>query len=93
MAHEDDVLSQAPLFEALSQDDARALRSDVIHVSSAAASGCSRGRRRRQALHHPEGQDQAHPGRATTAGRTCSACIGPGEMFGELSLFDPGPRT
>ena len=32
MAHDDDVLSQAPLFEALSEDDARALRADVIQV-------------------------------------------------------------
>ena len=33
-------------------------------------------------------------GHASTDGReSLMAVLGPGEMFGELSLFDPGPRT
>lgn len=33
-------------------------------------------------------------GRSSTDGReNLLALLGPGEMFGELSLFDPGPRT
>lgn len=33
-------------------------------------------------------------GRSSTDGReNLMAILGPGEMFGELSLFDPGPRT
>ncbi len=33
-------------------------------------------------------------GRTSTDGReNLLAILGPGEMFGELSLFDPGPRT
>jgi CRP/FNR family transcriptional regulator, cyclic AMP receptor protein len=27
------------------------------------------------------------------AAKTYLSILGPGEMFGELSLFDPGPRT
>ena len=33
-------------------------------------------------------------GRTSADGReNLVAILGPGEMFGELSLFDPGPRT
>ena len=93
MAHDDDVLSQAPLFEALSEDDARALRADVIQVR------LTRGERL-----FAEGDDgdklyiilrgkikltrAAHDGRENLL-----SVHGPGEMFGELSLFDPTPRT
>ena len=69
MAHEDDVLSQAPLFEALGENDARALRADVTNVHiGAGGPAVRRGRRRRQALHHPERQDQADQGRPRRAG-------------------------
>jgi CRP/FNR family transcriptional regulator len=93
VAHDDDVLSQAPLFEALSEDDARALRADVIQVR------LTRGERL-----FAEGDDgdklyiilrgkikltrAAHDGRENLL-----SVHGPGEMFGELSLFDPTPRT
>jgi len=90
---DEDVLTQAPLFEALSEDDARALRSEVINVS------LGRGERL-----FAEGDDgdklyiilkgkikltkAAHDGRENLL-----SVHGPGEMFGELSLFDPTPRT
>jgi len=93
VAHEDDVLSQAPLFEALSEADARALRSDVIDVHI--------GRGERLFAEGDAGDKlyiiltgkikltrAAHDGRENLL-----SVHGPGEMFGELSLFDPSPRT
>jgi len=93
VAQEDDVLSRAPLFEALSEDDARALRSDVINVQ------LDRGER---LFAEGDAGDKlyiilrgkikltraAHDGRENLL-----SVLGPGEMFGELSLFDPRPRT
>ena len=92
-SHEDDVLGQAPLFEALSDEDARALRSDVVHVT------ISRGDR---LFSEGDGGDQLYIilagkvklTRAAHDGRENLLSVhGPGEMFGELSLFDPAPRT
>jgi CRP/FNR family cyclic AMP-dependent transcriptional regulator len=93
VAHEDDALSQAPLFEALSEDDARALRADVIHVL------LGRGER---LFAEGDGGDKLYIilkgkiklTRAAPDGRENLLSVhGPGEMFGELSLFDPSPRT
>ena len=93
MAHEDDALSQAPLFEALSEEDARALRADVINVS------LGRGER---LFAEGDGGDKLYIilkgkiklTRAAHDGRENLLSVhGPGEMFGELSLFDPSPRT
>ena len=40
------------------------------------------------------GEGKIKLGRTSTDGReNLLAILGPGEMFGELSLFDPGPRT
>ena len=93
MAHEDDVLSQAPLFEALTEDDARVLRADVININV--------GRGERLFAEGDAGDKlyiilngkikltrAAHDGRENLL-----SVHGPGEMFGELSLFDPSPRT
>src|SRR4030095_17075961 len=39
-------------------------------------------------------EDKVKIGRASGDGReNLLAILGPGEMFGELSLFDPGPRN
>jgi CRP/FNR family transcriptional regulator len=93
VAHEDDALSQAPLFEALGEDDARALRADVIHVQ------LGRGER---LFAEGDGGDKLYIilkgkiklSRAAPDGRENLLSVhGPGEMFGELSLFDPSPRT
>jgi CRP/FNR family transcriptional regulator, cyclic AMP receptor protein len=93
VAHEDDVLSQAPLFEALSEADARALRSDVIDVQI--------GRGERLFAEGDAGdklyiitKGKIKLTRAAHDGRENLLSVhGPGEMFGELSLFDPSPRT
>jgi CRP/FNR family transcriptional regulator, cyclic AMP receptor protein len=88
-----DVLSRAPLFEALDSDEARALRSRMTDVA------LGRGERL-----FAEGDDgdrlyvvldgKIKLTRAAPDGReNLLSVIGPGEMFGELSLFDPRPRT
>jgi CRP/FNR family transcriptional regulator, cyclic AMP receptor protein len=89
----DDVLMQAPLFSALDPAAASALRSATTVVR------LSKG----QILFH-EGDlgdrlyvvedGKVKLGTTSSDGRdTLLAVVGPGEMIGELSLFDPGPRT
>jgi CRP/FNR family transcriptional regulator, cyclic AMP receptor protein len=93
VAHEDDALRQAPLFEALSEDDERALRADVTNVEL--------GRGERLFAEGDEGdklyiilRGKIKLTRAAHDGRENLLSVhGPGEMFGELSLFDPSPRT
>ena len=87
------VLRQAPLFEGLDDESARALRRQMSEVK------VSRGEHL-----FLEGQDgdrlyvvldgKIKLTRAASDGRENPlSVIGPGEMFGELSLFDPRPRT
>jgi CRP/FNR family transcriptional regulator, cyclic AMP receptor protein len=93
MAHTEDVLSETPLFEALSAEDAAALRRGIIDVQ------LDRGERL-----FSEGDDgdklyiiltgKIKLTKAAPDGRENLLSVhGPGEMFGELSLFDPIPRT
>jgi CRP/FNR family transcriptional regulator, cyclic AMP receptor protein len=90
---EEGVLRQAPLFNALDEDEARALRRQMTEVK------LSRG----EHLFN-EGDDgdclyvvldgKMKLTRAAVDGReNLLSVLGPGEMFGELSLFDPRPRT
>jgi len=93
VAHAEDVLSRAPLFETLDDEGARALRVGVVDVQLA------RGDRL-----FDEGDDgdrlyvildgKIKLTRTAPDGReNLLSVLGPGEMFGELSLFDPRPRT
>ena len=93
MTDEEGVLRQAPLFNALDEDEARALRRQMTEVK------LSRG----EHLFN-EGDDgdclyvvldgKMKLTRAAADGReNLLSVLGPGEMFGELSLFDPRPRT
>jgi len=87
------VLRRAPLFDGLDEESARALRRQMSDIK------LSRGEHL-----FLEGQDgdrlyvvldgKIKLTRAATDGReNLLSVIGPGEMFGELSLFDPRPRT
>nr|WP_243742305.1 Crp/Fnr family transcriptional regulator [Actinorugispora endophytica] len=88
-----EVLSRAPLFEALDEDGAAALRASITEVRLG----------RGQTL-FSEGEEgdrlyvilsgKVKLTRTAVDGReNLLSVLGPGEMFGELSLFDPGPRT
>ena len=93
MTSANDVLGRSPLFEALDEDDTRALRARVANVE------ISRGQR---LFSEGDAGDKLYvilDGkikliRAAPDGRENLLSVhGPGEMFGELSLFDPSPRT
>jgi CRP/FNR family transcriptional regulator len=93
VAHAEDVLSRAPLFEALDEESARALRAGVVDVRLA------RGDR---LFDEGDAGDRLYVvldgkiklTRTAPDGReNLLSVLGPGEMFGELSLFDPRPRT
>jgi CRP-like cAMP-binding protein len=90
---DDDVVRQAPLFAALDDEAAEALHANMTRAE------LSRG----EILFH-EGdpgdrlyvivEGKVKLGRTSGDGReNLLAILGPGEMFGELSLFDPGPRN
>jgi CRP/FNR family transcriptional regulator, cyclic AMP receptor protein len=93
MNQTDDVLKETPLFEALGEEDASALRAGIINVH------LNRGERL-----FSEGdtgdklyiilEGKIKLTKAAPDGRENLLSVhGPGEMFGELSLFDPIPRT
>lgn len=88
-----DVLRQAPLFSALDDEAASALRSSM---------GENRLRRGEVLFHEGDPGEKLYIvtdgkvklGRTSSDGReNLLAILGPGQMFGELSLFDPGPRS
>ena len=87
------MVSRAPLFATLEEESADALMSSM-----------TRKRLDRGDVLFREGDQGEHLyvitdgkiklGRTSADGReNLLAILGPGEMFGELSLFDPGPRT
>jgi CRP/FNR family transcriptional regulator, cyclic AMP receptor protein len=88
-----DVVKRAPLFKALDDEASAALQAQM-----------SRSRMERGDVLFHEGdrgdtlyviaEGKIKLGRTSQDGReNLVAILGPGEMFGELSLFDPGPRT
>ncbi len=89
----DEVVRRAPLFAALDDDAAATLLANVSEVE------LDRGR---PLFREGDPGDRLYVitrgkiklGRSSPDGReNLLAVLGPGEMFGELSLFDPGPRT
>jgi len=90
---DEDVVRQAPLFTALDDEAADALRTSMTRVELG---------RSEVLFHEGDPGDRLYViidgkvklGRASGDGReNLLAVLGPGEMFGELSLFDPGPRN
>jgi CRP/FNR family cyclic AMP-dependent transcriptional regulator len=90
---DNDVLRQAPLFRALDDEAATALRASMTD---------SRLRRGDVLFREGDAGDKLYIvtegkvklGRTSADGReNLLAILGPGQMFGELSLFDPGPRS
>ena len=88
-----EVLTKAPLFAGLEADAASAL---------SAAMGTVRLVKGEVLFHEGDAEDRLYVvaagkiklGRSGSAGRAnLLAVLGPGQMFGELSLFDPGPRS
>jgi CRP-like cAMP-binding protein len=90
---EEEVVRRAPLFTALDEASALSLRASMDTVKIAKGS-----------ILFKEGDDGEHLyviidgklklGTSSGDGReNLLSILGPGEMFGELSLFDPGPRT
>jgi CRP-like cAMP-binding protein len=90
---EEEVVRRAPLFTALDEAAAISLRASMDSVKIANGS-----------ILFKEGDDGEHLyviidgklklGTSSGDGReNLLSILGPGEMFGELSLFDPGPRT
>ena len=93
MSIEDEVVRKAPLFTALDDAAAVSLRASMDSVK------ISKG-----GILFKEGDSGEHVyvivegklklGTSSGDGReNLLSILGPGEMFGELSLFDPGPRT
>ena len=93
MTIDEDVVRKAPLFTALDEADALSLRANMDSVKIAKGS-----------VLFAEGDEGDHLyvivegklklGTSSGDGReNLLSILGPGEMFGELSLFDPGPRT
>lgn len=89
----DEVLRQAPLFSGLDEESAAAL------ADSMTTRALSRGE---VLFNEGDEGDQLYVvtsgkiklGRTSNDGReNLLAILGPGQMFGELSFFDPGPRS
>ena len=87
------TLAHTPLFAALDEEAAAALRATMTDI---------RIEKGDTLFHEGEPGDRLFVivdgkiklGASSGDGReTLLAVLGPGEMFGELSLFDPGPRT
>lgn len=89
----DDVLMRAPLFAALDDDAAAALRRSMVEVGFAKGDVIfAEGDQGDRLYVITDGKVKL--GHAAPDGReNLLGVLGPGEMFGELSLFDPVPRT
>jgi CRP/FNR family cyclic AMP-dependent transcriptional regulator len=89
----DDVLASAPLFAALDAEAAAALRHSMIEVDLPKGEVLfTEGEPGDRLYVIADGKIKL--GATSADGReTLLAILGPGDMFGELSLFDPGPRT
>jgi CRP/FNR family transcriptional regulator, cyclic AMP receptor protein len=89
----DDALKRAPLFTALDEEAAGALRRSMTEIQLTRGQVLFREGDPGDRL-YVVSEGKIKLGRSSADGReNLLAIVGPGEMFGELSLFDPGPRT
>ncbi len=90
---DDDVVLTAPLFAGIDPEAARDLVSSMTPVSLARGHVLFREGERGDCLYLIR-SGKVKLGRRSADGReNLLSVLGPGEMFGELSMFDPGPRT
>ncbi|SDD38329.1 transcriptional regulator [Sanguibacter gelidistatuariae] len=89
----DDVVLSAPLFATMEETETRALLASMTKVELARGDVLfTEGQPGDRLYVIREGKIKL--GRSSGDGReNLIAVLGPGEMFGELSLFDPGPRS
>ena len=92
-AADESLIRSAPLFSALSDDDASALRASMTQVKVTKGHTLFKEGDEGDRLYVVlEGKLKL--GTTSVDGReNLLSILGPGEMFGELSLFDPEPRT
>jgi len=89
----DDLLKRAPLFAALEDEAAIALRHSMSEINLGRGQTLFREGDPGDRL-YVVADGKIKLGRSSSDGReNLLAILGPSEMFGELSLFDPGPRT
>jgi len=88
-----DVVRRAPLFAALDDESANALMKSMTTSRLERGDVLFREGDQGNRL-YVIGEGKIKLGLTSVDGReNLLAILGPGEMFGELSLFDPGPRT
>ncbi|NCT91296.1 Crp/Fnr family transcriptional regulator [Cellulomonas sp. APG4] len=90
---DDDVVLSAPLFASIDETAAHALFATMTPVTLARGQAIFSEGEPGDRL-YVIGSGKMKLGRRSNDGReNLLAVLGPAEMFGELSLFDPGPRT
>ena len=88
-----DIIRKAPLFSALDDEAADSLRRSMAEINLGRGQVLFREGDSGDKLYVVT-DGKIKLGRTSSDGReNLLAVLGPGEMFGELSLFDPGPRT
>ena len=93
VGHVDDVLASTPLFSALDDAGSQALRTSLQEVRLVKGQEIFREGEPGERLYLIS-DGKVKLGQTSPDGReSLMAVLGPGEMFGELSLFDPGLRT
>jgi CRP/FNR family transcriptional regulator, cyclic AMP receptor protein len=89
----DDVVREAPMFSGLDDDAALALRAQMTEVAVSRGDTVFAEDEPGDRL-YVVAEGKVKLGQTSGDGReNLLAVLGPGEMFGELSLFDPGLRT
>ena len=87
------MVRRAPLFSALDDEASRALQAEMTRTRMERGDVLFREGDRGDTL-YVIAEGKIKLGRSSPDGReNLVAVLGPGEMFGELSLFDPKPRT